>query len=204
MYSVVTPNVTRSEGKIRHIGFSECSSETLRRGFAVHPISAVQIEYNPWTLDIESETGTNLLSACRELGVAVVTYSPLGRGFLTGRYKSLDDFGEKDLRRKLPRFSPENFSKNLDLVNIFTDLAARKGCTPAQVVLAWIMAQGLEFFPIPGTKRVQYLEQNVGAVDVRISPEENKHIRDTVIAMGGASGERTISAANAFADTPPM
>jgi aryl-alcohol dehydrogenase-like predicted oxidoreductase len=204
MYTTVILNLAHREGKIKYIGLSECSSDTLRRGYAIHPISAVQVEYNPWTLDIESETGTNLLRTCRELGVAVVTYSPLGRGFLTGRYKSLDDFEEKDTRRQLPRFSPENFSKNLDLVNIFEKLAAQKGCTPAQVALAWIMAQGPDFFPIPGTKRIRYLEQNLGAVDVKISPEENKHIRDTIISMGGASGKRTVDTANAFADTPPL
>ncbi|KIX03467.1 uncharacterized protein Z518_07019 [Rhinocladiella mackenziei CBS 650.93] len=194
----------KKEGKIKYIGFSECSSDTLRRGYAVHPISAVQIEYNPWTLDIENETGTNLLRTCRELGVAVVTYSPLGRGFLTGKYKSLDDLEEQDGRRHLPRFSPENFSKNLDLVKIFEQLATQKGCTPAQVVLAWIMAQGSDFFPIPGTKTIKYLEQNLGAVDVKISPEDNKYIRDTIVAMGGANGKRTTDTGFYYADTPPL
>ena len=192
------------EGKIKHIGFSECSSATLRRGYAVHPISAVQIEYNPWSLDIESESGTNLLSTCRELGVAIVTYSPLGRGFLTGKFKTLDDLEETDKRHMLPRFSPENFSKNLDLVKIFEHLAAERCCTPAQAVLAWIMAQGPEFFPIPGTRTIRYLEQNMGAVHVKISPEDNKHIRDTLISMGGASGNKTVDGANTFADTPPL
>lgn len=192
------------EGKIKHIGFSECSSDTLRRGYAIHPIAAVQIEYNPWTLDIESEAGTNLLSTCRELGVAMVTYSPLGRGFMTGRYKSLNDFDENDTRRQLPRFSPENFSKNLDLVKIFEDLATKKGCTPAQVILAWIMAQGPDFFPIPGTKTIKYLEQNLGAVDVNISDEENKSIRDAVEAVGGAVGHRNVASGNMFADILPL
>ncbi|KAI1081159.1 Aldo/keto reductase-like protein [Whalleya microplaca] len=190
--------------KIKNIGFSECSSDTLRRGYAVHPISAVQVEYNPWTLDIESDAGTNLLRTCRRLGVAIVTYAPLGRGFRTGRYKSLDDFEEKDGRRQLPRFSAENFTKNLDLVKIFEDLAARKGYTPAQAVLAWIMAQGKDFFPIPGTKNIHYLEQNLGAVNVQILPDENKHIRDTIVSMGGVSGERTIDLGAAFADTPAL
>ncbi|KAI4864677.1 Aldo/keto reductase-like protein [Hypoxylon rubiginosum] len=188
-------------GKIKNIGFSECSSDTLRRGYAVHPISAAQIEYNPWTLDIESDSGTHLLRTCRELGVAIVTYAPLGRGFLTGRYKSVDDFEETDGRRQLPRFSAENFSKNLDLVKIFEDLAARKGCTPAQAVLAWIMAQGKDFIPIPGTKNIRYLEQNLGAANVQISPDENKNIRDAIVAMGGVSGERTVDTSAAFADT---
>ncbi|KAF8863902.1 aldo/keto reductase [Acephala macrosclerotiorum] len=194
----------KREGKIKHIGFSECSSDTLRRGYAIHPIAAVQIEYNPWTLDIESEAGTNLLSTCRELGVAMVTYSPLGRGFMTGRYKSLNDFDENDTRRQLPRFSPENFSKNLDLVKIFEDLATKKGCTPAQVILAWIMAQGPDFFPIPGTKTIKYLEQNLGAVDVNISDEENKSIRDAVEAVGGAVGHRNVASGNMFADILPL
>ncbi|KAI1256921.1 hypothetical protein MGN70_002049 [Eutypa lata] len=194
----------KEEGKIKHIGFSECSSDTLRRGYAVHPISAVQIEYNPWTLDIEAESGTNLLDTCRDLGVAIVTYSPLGRGFLTGRYKTLDDLEEKDGRRNLPRFSPENFSKNLDLVKIFEQLAAKKGATPAQVVLAWIMAQGPDFFPNPGTKTPKYLEQNLGAVNVEISPEDNKHIRDTIAAMGGANGKRTHDTIYYYADTPAL
>lgn len=167
----------------------------------MHPISAAQIEYNPWTLDIESDSGTHLLRTCRELGVAIVTYAPLGRGFLTGRYKSVDDFEETDGRRQLPRFSAENFSKNLDLVKIFEDLAARKGCTPAQAVLAWIMAQGKDFIPIPGTKNIRYLEQNLGAANVQISPDENKNIRDAIVAMGGVSGERTVDTSAAFADT---
>ncbi|KAH8678180.1 Aldo/keto reductase-like protein [Xylariales sp. PMI_506] len=194
----------KKEGKIRHIGFSECSSDTVRRGHAIHPITAVQIEYNPWSLDVESELGTNLLSTCRELGVAIVAYSPLGRGFLTGKYRSLDDFEENDGRRQLPRFAPENFSKNLELVKIFEHLAAQKGCSPAQVVLAWILAQGPDFLPIPGTKKIPYLEENLGAVSVQITVEEDKHIRDVLVSMGGASGKRTHAASNGYADTPPL
>ncbi|KAI2466321.1 Aldo/keto reductase [Annulohypoxylon bovei var. microspora] len=134
----------------------------------------------------------------------LVTYVPLGRGFLTGRYKSLDDFEEKDGRRQLPRFSAENFSKNLDLVKIFEDLAARKGCTPARAVLAWIMVQGEDFILILGTKNIYYLEQNLGAANVQVSPGENKHIRDAIVAMGGVSGERTIDTTAVFADTPAL
>lgn len=122
---------------------------------------------------------------------------------MTGRYKTLDDLEEKDGRRNLPRFSPENFSKNLDLVKIFEQLAAKKGATSAQVVLAWIMAQGPDFFPNPGTKTPKYLEQNLGAVSVEISPEDNKHIRDTIVAMGGANGKRTHDTIYYYADTPP-
>lgn len=192
------------EKKIRYIGLSECSSATLRRACAVHPVSAVQIEYNPWSLDIEGESGTNLLATCRELGVAIVTYSPLGRGFLTGRYKSLADFDKDDARRQLPRFSPENFPKNLYLVEFFEQLAAKKLCTPAEVVLAWIRSQGSDVFPIPGTKTIKYLEQNVGCVNVDITEEENFAVRKKLASMGGASGGRTIDSANSFADTPSL
>ncbi|ROV94609.1 hypothetical protein VPNG_09222 [Cytospora leucostoma] len=193
------------DGKIKHIGFSECSSETLRRGFAVSPISAVQIEYNPWTLDIETEAGTNLLATCRELGVAVVAFSPLGRGFLTGRYKSWDDFEANDSRRQLPRFSPENFAKNLDLVKIFEELAVQKGATPAQVVLAWNLAQGPDFFPIPGTKNIKYLEQNLDSLKITITAEDDARIRRTISSLGGVVGKRTpVGTQGNFADTPAL
>ncbi|KAI1411189.1 Aldo/keto reductase-like protein [Hypoxylon sp. FL1857] len=170
----------KKEGKIKYLGLSECTSNTLRRAHAVHPITAVEIEYSPWTLDIENEQGTNLLATCRELGVAVVAYSPLGRGFLTGRYKSPDDFEPGDYRRLVPRYSPENFPKNLELVTKFEDFARKKGHTPSQLVLAWIMAQGDDFFPIPGTKSTKYLEENLSALDVKLSPEENQQIRDII------------------------
>ncbi|KAI1376001.1 Aldo/keto reductase-like protein [Hypoxylon crocopeplum] len=170
----------KKEGKIKYLGLSECSSATLRRAHAIHPITAVQVEYSPWTLDIESETGTNLLATCRELGVAVVCYSPLGRGFLTGRFKSLDDLEPGDYRRLVPRYSPENFPKNVELVRKFEAFAAAKGRTPTQLVLAWIMAQGDDFFPIPGTKSIKYLEQNIGGAGVVLTPEENQQIRDII------------------------
>ncbi|KAK6387519.1 hypothetical protein LTS17_000788 [Exophiala oligosperma] len=194
----------KREGKIKRIGFSECSSDTLRRGHALHPVSAVQIEYNPWSLDIEGDSGTNLLRTCRELGVAIVTYSPLGRGFLTGKFRSVDDLDEKDGRRHLPRFKAENFSKNLDLVKIIEDLALKKGCTTTELVLAWIMAQGPDFIPIPGTKTIRYLEQNVKAGAIAISSEENKHIREAINNMGGPSGERSTDTSAYYADTPPL
>ncbi|KAJ8129481.1 hypothetical protein O1611_g4152 [Lasiodiplodia mahajangana] len=194
----------KREGKIKHIGLSEASSDTVRRACAIHPVAAVQIEYNPWSLDIETEAGTNLLATCRELGVAIVAYSPLGRGFLTGRFESLDDLDPADKRHLLPRFSPENFPKNLELAKAFGALAATKNCTPAQVALAWIMAQGPDVFPIPGTKTLRYLEQNVGSVHVKISPEDDKHIRDIIKSMGGASGSRQVAQGNALADTAKL
>ncbi|KAJ3580168.1 hypothetical protein NPX13_g399 [Xylaria arbuscula] len=194
----------KKEGKIKYIGLSEPSSDTVRRACAVHPVTAVQIEYNPWTLDIETEAGTNLLATCRELGVATVAYSPLGRGFLTGKFMSLEDLGPEDRRHALPRFSPENFTRNVKLANVFIDMAATKGCTPAQLALAWIMAQGSDVFPIPGTKTLKYLEQNVEAVNVKFTPEDDKHIREAIESMGGASGGRNIAQGNTLADTAKL
>lgn len=192
------------DGKVKHLGLSECSSETLRRAYKVHPIAAVQIEYSPFTIDIEKpEIG--LLETCRELGVAVVAYSPLGRGFLTGQYKSRLDFEEGDFRRFAPRFSDENFPKNLKLVDQLTALATRKGCTTGQLTLAWLLAQGEDIIPIPGTKKVKYLEENLGALDVKLSEEEVKQVRH---AVDGAEvhGTRYPEAHSSvlFADTPPL
>lgn len=163
-----TDRVSR-EGKIKYFGISECSSTSLRRAYAIHPIHAVQVEYNPWDLDIEGEEGTNLLSTCRELGVSTFAYAPLGRGIMTGRFKSLDDFEPDDSRRNWPRFSSENFPKNLELVEKFKAIADKKGCTPGQLALAWLMAQGEDIIPIPGTKHINYLEENLGALKVRLS-----------------------------------
>lgn len=142
----------KKEGKIKYLGLSECSADSLRRAHKVHPITAVQIEYSPWALDIESPE-IDLLKTCRELGVAVVCYSPIGRGMLSGEYRSPADFGEGDFRKFAPRFSEENFPKNLKLVDEITKLAKKKDCTPAQLTLAWILAQGDDFFPIPGTTK---------------------------------------------------
>ncbi|KAI0189091.1 Aldo/keto reductase-like protein [Xylaria flabelliformis] len=194
----------KREGKIKHIGLSEPSSDTVSRACAIHPVSAVQIEYNPWSLDIETEAGTHLLATCRKLGVAIVAYSPLGRGFLSGKFKSPDDLDAMDKRRALPRFSPENFPRNLELAITIQDIAATKNCTPAQLTLAWIMAQGQDMFPIPGTKNLKYLEQNVSSVDVQITLEDDKHIREVIKRMGGASGARQVAAGNALADTPKL
>ncbi|KAF1988048.1 putative aldo-keto reductase [Aulographum hederae CBS 113979] len=163
-------------GKIKHIGLSECSSESLRRAYAVAPVAVVQIEYSPFSLDIEDPT-INLLNTCRELGVAIVCYSPLGRGMLSGTIRSPDDFEEGDFRKMAPRFSAENFPKNLELVDTIAAIAKRKGCSPSQLTLAWMMAQGQDFFPIPGTTSVKRLEENVGSVDVKLTEQEEQEVR---------------------------
>ncbi len=174
------------EGKVRALGLSECSPETLRRANAVHPISAVQSEYSLWTRDPE-ETG--ILDTCRELGVGFVPYSPLGRGFLTGQFKSPDDFADDDFRKHNPRFQGENFQKNLDLVREVQAIASEKGCTPSQLALAWVLAQGDDLVPIPGTKRVKYLEDNLGAVNVTLTAEDLARI-DAAFPPGAAAGTR--------------
>ena len=156
------------DGKVRHLGLSEAGPETLRRAHAVHPIAALQSEYSLWTRDPEA----GALAACRELGIALVAYSPLGRGFLTGRFKQAEDFPAGDYRPQTPRFQGENFQRNLTLVGRVEALAARKGCRPAQLALAWVLAQGEDIVPIPGTKRRPYLEENLGALDVALSPAE--------------------------------
>eukprot|EP01103_Thecamoeba_quadrilineata_P005371 TRINITY_DN15185_c0_g1_i1.p1 TRINITY_DN15185_c0_g1~~TRINITY_DN15185_c0_g1_i1.p1 ORF type:complete len:328 (+),score=57.82 TRINITY_DN15185_c0_g1_i1:45-1028(+) len=165
------------QGKIKYIGLSECSAQTLRRACKVHHVAAVQVEYSPWTLDIENN---GLLEACRELGVAIVAYSPLGRGFLAGRFKSAEDFDGDDWRRTNPRFAGENFQKNLDLVKELERFAAAKGCTSGQLCLAWILAQGEDFIPIPGTTSVKNLEQNLASVSVTITKEDNEAIREVL------------------------
>src|SRR3954464_13150853 len=156
------------QGKVRYLGLSEAAPDTLRRACAVHPISALQTEYSLWSREPEDE----ILPTCRELGVGFVPYSPLGRGFLTGAIKSPDDLDEDDYRRHSPRFQGENFQKNLDLVGKIEELAGAKGVTPAQLGLAWVLAQGEDVVPIPGTKKRSRLEDNVGAVDVSLSAEE--------------------------------
>ena len=190
-------------GKIKYIGLSECSSGTLRRAYAVHPIACVQIEYSPFSLDIEREE-IGLLKTCRELGVAIVCYSPLGRGMLTGQIKSLDDLGENDYRRMWPRFSKENFPKNLQLVNQLTAMAKKKGCTPGQLSLAWILAQGDDFIPIPGSSKVTNLEENAAAAQIKLAKEEIQEIRQAC-ERADVVGERypEASCANLFADSAP-
>ncbi|HLP07148.1 MAG TPA: aldo/keto reductase [Opitutaceae bacterium] len=173
-------------GKVRHLGLSECGPETLRRAHAVHPITAVQTEYSLWSRDPETD---GILAACRELGVGFVPYSPLGRGFLTGQLKRFEDLAPDDYRRQSPRFQGENFQRNLDVVARVQDLAARKGCTPAQLALAWVLAQGDDLVPIPGTKRREYLHQNLGALAVALTADERAEI-NAAFPVGAAAGER--------------
>jgi aryl-alcohol dehydrogenase-like predicted oxidoreductase len=164
------------KGKIKYIGLSECSSDTIRRASKIHPISAVQIEYSPFSLDIEKpEIG--VLKTCQELGIASVCGSPLGRGMLTGQIKSHDDFEVNDVRRMLPRFSKENFPKNLQLVELLNEIAKKKNCTTGQLTLAWILEQDEQFFVIPGTKNIKKLEENAGAANVKLTKEEIREIR---------------------------
>ena len=169
------------EGKVRYLGLSEAGVDTLRRANAVHQITALQTEYSLWSLDPEDA----ILPACRELGIGFVAYSPLGRGFLTGAIKSVDDLAEDDFRRTTPRFQGENFQRNLDLVSKVEELAAGKGVTPAQLALAWVLAQGEDIVPIPGTKRRSRLEENVGALDVELSADELAEIRAAVPQVAG-------------------
>jgi aryl-alcohol dehydrogenase-like predicted oxidoreductase len=173
------------EGKVRHLGLSEAGPSTLRRAVKVHPIAALQSEYSLWSRDPEKE----VLPTCRELGIGFVAYSPLGRGFLTGQIKRFEDFAADDYRRLSPRFQGPNFTKNLDLVRRAEEIAAEKGCTPAQLALAWVLAQGEDIVPIPGTKRRKYLEENVAALDVKLTKEDLRRI-DEILPAGAAVGLR--------------
>ena len=175
-----------AEGKVRYLGLSEASAENIRRANAVHPIAAVQNEWSLWSRDLE-ENGQ--LDAARECGCSTVAYSPLGRGFLTGAIASPEGFGEDDFRRTSPRFAGENFEQNLRLVDRLRDLARRKGCTPAQVALAWVLARGDDVIAIPGTKRVAYIEENAGALDVALLPQDHAEI-EAVFHPGAARGAR--------------
>ena len=173
------------QGKIRHIGLSEASPQTLRRAAGVHPITALQTEYSLWTRDPEQ----GILAACRELGIGFVAYSPLGRGFLTGQFKKFEDLPADDIRRSWPRFQGENFGRNLDLVRRVEEIARERDCTPSQLALAWVLAQGRDVVPIPGTKRRKYLEDNVGALNVRFTAEELRRIEEA-FPSGAAAGLR--------------
>jgi aryl-alcohol dehydrogenase-like predicted oxidoreductase len=173
------------EGKIRYIGLSEASVPTLRRAAKIHPIAALQTEYSLWTRDPEDE----ILSTCRELGIGFVAYSPLGRGFLTGQFKRFEDLPADDYRRTSPRFQGENFQKNLDLLHRVEELAKEKHCTPSQLALAWVLAQGKDIVPIPGTKRRKYLEDNASAVNVHLTKGDLRRIEDA-FPTGAAAGGR--------------
>ena len=194
----------KKEGKIKYLGLSEVSAATIRRAHKVHPISAIQIEYSPFTVDIESPA-TNVLATCRELGIAIVAYSPLGRGMLTGQYKSPADFEEGDFRKVAPRFSEENFPKNLKLVDTLKAIADKKGCTPGQLTLAWLMHQGNHILPIPGTKKEKYLVENCESLQVKLTDEEDKEVRKAV-EEADVHGERYASAMmdTVMADTPEL
>ncbi|KAL8954965.1 MAG: hypothetical protein Q9183_006849, partial [Haloplaca sp. 2 TL-2023] len=191
-------------GKVKYLGLSECSSESLRRASKVHRISAVQIEYSPFTMEIE-DPRMALLQTCRELGVAVVAYSPLGRSILTGQYCSRFDFEEGDWRRSAPQFSDENFPKNVELVTKLKVMADRKSVTTGQLTLAWLMAQGPDTFPIPGTKRLKYLEENLGSLNVDLTEEEDRDIRRAVEAAETQGARYPADMMNFnLADTPPL
>jgi len=174
------------QGKVRYLGLSEASVDTLERAHAVHPVAALQNEYSLWTRDPEQQ---GQLAACARLGIAFVPYSPLGRGFLTGAIKSPDDFDADDYRRSSPRFQGENFKKNLTLAEQVKKLAAQKHCTPAQLALAWVLARGEQIIPIPGTRRIAALEENIGALDVTLSATELADI-DAIFPLNAASGLR--------------
>jgi aryl-alcohol dehydrogenase-like predicted oxidoreductase len=173
------------EGKVRYLGLSEAAPDTIRRAHAVHPISALQTEYSLWSRDPEDE----ILATVRGLGIGFVAYSPLSRGFLTGQIKSIDDLAPDDYRRHSPRFQGENFARNLELVERVTDIAREKGVTPGQLALAWVLAQGEDLVPIPGTKRRAYLEENVTASNITLSAEDLARI-DEVAPKGVAAGTR--------------
>jgi aryl-alcohol dehydrogenase-like predicted oxidoreductase len=174
-----------TEGKIRHIGLSEASPQTLRRAVKVHPVTALQTEYSLWSRDPENQ----ILATCRELGLGFVAYSPLGRGFLTGQFRRFEDIPADDYRRHTPRFQGENFQKNLDLVHRVEEIAKEKGCTPSQLALAWVLAQGHDIVPIPGTKRRKYLEENVAAMDLELTQEDLARIH-AVFPPDAAAGNR--------------
>jgi aryl-alcohol dehydrogenase-like predicted oxidoreductase len=184
-----------AEGKVRFLGLSEAAPATVRRAHKVHPIAALQTEYSLWSRDAEAA----VLPTVRELGIAYVAYSPLGRGFLTGQFRSPSDFPDDDYRRFHPRFTGGNFEKNIALVREIEEMAAEKGCTAAQLAIAWVLARGEDIVPIPGTKRRSYLEQNIGALEVRLSSEELDRI-DRILPPGAVSGPRYHAAGMATID----
>jgi aryl-alcohol dehydrogenase-like predicted oxidoreductase len=189
-------------GVVRHLGLSEASAASIRRAAAVHPIAALQSEWSLWTRDLEgSGTGDSVLGVAREHGIGIVPFSPLGRGFLTGAIRSPEDFGEDDWRRGHPRFTGEAFTANLRLVDAVRDVAAEKGCPPGQLALAWMLAQGDDVVPIPGTKRRSYLEENVGAAAVRLSDDDLARL-SRIAPPGAAVGGRYVDSSYAYGDSP--
>lgn len=193
----------KQQGKIKYLGLSECSAQTLRRAHAVHPIAAAQMEFSPFALEITSEQ-TQFLKTARELDVKIVAYSPLGRGFLTGSIKSRADFDKGDSRLNQPRMSEENFPSNLELVDSLARIARNKGCTTSQLTLAWVLAQGDDIIPIPGTKRVEYLEENIKAAYIQLSEAEVKEVTTAIESVGGVKGARYAPGMmeKCFADSP--
>ena len=185
-----------SAGKVRHLGLSEAAPETIRRAHAVHPISALQTEYSLWTRDVERK----ILPTVRELGIGFVAYSPLGRGFLSGRWSAPEEIPQGDFRRHNPRFQGENFTRNMAIVARVRELAEAKDATPAQLALAWVLAQGDDVVPIPGTKRVKYLEDNLGAVRVTLTRDELAEL-DRLFPPGAASGQRYADGGMKMLDT---
>jgi len=172
-------------GKVRHLGMSEAAPQTIRRAHAVHPITALQTEYSLWSRDPEDE----ILPTVRELGIGFVAYSPIGRGFLSGRFKTIDDLEPTDYRRQSPRFQGENFERNLDLVHRIEEIARSKGVTPAQLAIAWVLSQGDDIVPIPGSKSIGHLEENIAAVDIKLTADDLARI-DEVAPKGVAAGDR--------------
>lgn len=192
-------------GKTRYIGLSECTASTLRRANAVHPIAAVQVEYSVFTLDIE-HPDVGVLAAAREIGATIIAYSPLGRGLLTGRFKSPDDFEEGDWRRAVPRFSKENFPNILKIVDGLGAIAAKHGATPGQVALAWLLAQGNDIVPIPGTRHVKYLNENLGALALKLTPADIAEVRRLAEGADKSLGDRYPPGMMqlVLVDTPPL
>lgn len=194
----------QKEGKIKYLGLSECSAESLRRAHKVHPIAAVQMEYSPFALEVESPQ-YNLLKTARELGIALVAYAPLGRGFLSGAITSPNGFDDGDFRKYAPRFSAENFNKNLTLVDMIKKLAEEKNVTPSQLTLAWLSAQGGDIFPIPGTTNVDRLKENLGSLEIELTPEEENRMRVACMEVEVAGGRYPEGhSATLFADTPAL
>ncbi|KAJ7128718.1 NADP-dependent oxidoreductase domain-containing protein [Mycena epipterygia] len=194
------------EGKVKHLGLSEVSASTLRRAHAVHPIAAVQVEYSPFTLDIE-DPKINLLATARELGVKIIAYSPLGRGLLTGQYKSTDDFEDTDFRKYIARYNASNFPNILKLADGLKQIGAKyNGATAGQVALAWLLAQGDDVIPIPGTKKIKYLNENIAAGSLNLSAEDVQAVRDVATKADAAQGERypESMAAQLFCETPAL